>query len=153
MESGTVTLSGGTLVVDGIVITRSCGSFQQAEDLVIGGVTNIVTALPFSITSITSDEDIIFLSNGSRRAETTNFVQATNRNPDGGYNTNFVDITANSHRRPWHEPVYRHRRSHEYAGALLSRSALPMWQPILEARIYWTYGLGAGLLRAEKHSA
>ena len=93
VESGTVTLSGGTLVVDGIVITRSCGSFQQTGGtLVIGGVTNIVTALPFSITSITSDGHNISVQWQSP-GETTNFVQATNGNPDGGYNTNFVDIS------------------------------------------------------------
>ena len=93
LESGTLTLSSGTLVVDVLVTNNPCGVFQQTGGtLVVGGVTNIVTVLPFSITSITSDGHNISIA-WQTPGGVTNIVQATNGNPDGSYNTNFVDLS------------------------------------------------------------
>jgi hypothetical protein len=93
LESGTLTLSGGTLVTDVLVATNPCASFQQTGGtLIVGGVTNVFTPLPFVITSIASDGHSIFIR-WQTPGGVTNTVQATNGNPDGSYNTNFVDLS------------------------------------------------------------
>jgi hypothetical protein len=93
LESGTLTLSGGTLVADIFVKTNPCGFFQQTGGtLVVGGVTNVVSP-PFSITAISrvgNDVRITWQTPGG----VTNTVQATDGGPGGNYATNFADLSS-----------------------------------------------------------
>ena len=94
LESGALTLSGGTLVVDSLVKTNPCGVFQQTGGtLVIGGVTNLSSS-PFQITSIvrTNVTDLLISWNTSG---TSNIVQVTaGTGASGTFSTNgFIDVT------------------------------------------------------------
>jgi hypothetical protein len=87
VASGTLVLSGGTLVVDQLVTTNPCASFRQTGGtLVIGGVTS------FQITAISregNDMRITWTDIGGQ----TNIVQATN-GLGGNYATNFTDLSS-----------------------------------------------------------
>jgi hypothetical protein len=94
VESGALTLSGGTLVVDILVKTNPCASFQQTGGtLVVGGVTNIVVPPLFSITAISRSGNNIQITWQSPGG-VTNAVQAANGGPGGSYNTNFNDLAS-----------------------------------------------------------
>jgi hypothetical protein len=90
LESGKLSLSGGTLVVDQMISTNPCGMFQQTGGtLVLGGVTN--TPVPFQIMAVNREGNnirITWVGNGGN----TNIVQATN-GIGGNYATNFTDLS------------------------------------------------------------
>ena len=91
VESGTLALSGGTLVVDVLVKTNPCASFTQTGGtLVVGEVTNTVTS--FHITAISKESNNIRITWADAGGH-TNIVQATN-GTGGNYATNFTDLSA-----------------------------------------------------------
>jgi fibronectin-binding autotransporter adhesin len=91
LETGTLSLSGGTLVVDQMISTNPCGVFQQTGGtLVVGGVTS-APAL-FQITSITVEGTNVLIT-WTDKAGQTNIVQATN-GIDGNYANNFTDLSS-----------------------------------------------------------
>jgi hypothetical protein len=94
LESGTLTLRGGNLVVDVLVKTNPCALFQQTGGrLVVGGVTTIVSPPVFSVISISrngNDMRITWQTPGG----VTNAIQATNGGLGGSYNTNFNDLAS-----------------------------------------------------------
>jgi len=88
VRGGSLVLDAGTLVVDQLVTTNSCGSFQQiGGTLVVGGVTNPF----FRVTAITREGSNVRVTWQTLGGE-TNVLQATNGGPGGSYNTNFVDL-------------------------------------------------------------
>jgi len=92
LESGALTLSGGTLVVDVLVKTNPCAAFQQTGGtLVVGGVTNTIPS--FQITGITPEGNNIQITWESTGGH-TNAIQATNGGLTGSYNTNFSDLAS-----------------------------------------------------------
>jgi hypothetical protein len=92
VESGTLTLSSGTVVADILVKTNPCASITQTGGtLVVGGITNLVSPLPFSITAINQVGNNVRIS-WQTTGGVTNIVQFANGGPDGSYNTNFVDL-------------------------------------------------------------
>jgi len=92
LESGRLTLSGGTLVVDTLVKTNPCASFHQTGGtLVVGGVTNLLTNTFFRVTAINREGNNIRVTWQTSGGE-TNMLQATNGGPGGSYKTNFVDL-------------------------------------------------------------
>jgi len=94
VESGALTLSGGTVVVDVLVKTNPCASFTQTGGmLVVGGVTNRFSPALFSITAINPEGNNIQITWESTGGH-TNAVQATNGGPNGSYNTNFNDLAS-----------------------------------------------------------
>jgi hypothetical protein len=95
VDSGTLTLSGGTLRVDKLILTNSCGHFvQTGGTLVVGGVTNLFSPSPFQITSIvrTNASDLLITWNATGA---TNIVQiAAGTGVSGSFSTNgFTDLT------------------------------------------------------------
>jgi len=91
VESGKLLLSGGTLVVDQMISTNACGTFQQTGGtLVVGGVTNTVGS--FQITSIAVVSNSVRIT-WTDKAGQTNVVQATN-GTGGNYATNFTDLSS-----------------------------------------------------------
>jgi hypothetical protein len=88
VENSTLLLQGGTLVVDQLVTTNPCASFQQTGGIwVVGGVTNAF----FRVTAINHEGNnirITWQTNGGQ----TNVLQVTNGGSVGGYNANFVDL-------------------------------------------------------------
>ncbi len=85
VRSGSLLLDGGTLVVDQLVTTNGCGSFQQiGGTLVVGGVTNPF----FRVTAISREGSNVRVTWQTLGGE-TNVLQAAN---GGSYNTNFVDL-------------------------------------------------------------
>ena len=87
-RSGSLQLNGGTLVVDQLVTTNGCGSFQQiGGTLVVGGVTNPF----FRVTAISREGSNVRVTWQTLGGE-TNVLQAVNSGPGESYNTNFVDL-------------------------------------------------------------
>jgi hypothetical protein len=93
-ESGTLTLSGGTLVADIFVKTNPCAFFQQTGGtLVVGGVTNPFSP-PFQITSIvrTNASDLLITWNTTGSSDIVQVSVGTGAS--GSYATNgFTDVT------------------------------------------------------------
>jgi hypothetical protein len=86
LESGSFLLQGGTLVVDQLAKTNSCGTFQQTGGiLVVGGITNIPP--PFRVTSITPVGNNIRIT-WTTAGGSTNQVQVANGTGNGSYATN-----------------------------------------------------------------
>jgi hypothetical protein len=90
VDSGTLTLSGGTLRVDKLILTNSCGHFvQTGGTLVVDGVTNVPGS--FQITAIGREGNnmrITWTDAGGH----TDVVQVTNGTA-GNYTTNFTDLS------------------------------------------------------------
>ena len=84
VESGTLTLSGGTLVVDILVTTNPCASFGQT-----GGTLNLSSFVITSITRANNNQDIVLVWNGQIG---TNVVQVSQGTANGSYNNTFVDL-------------------------------------------------------------
>jgi len=92
VESGTFTLNGGTVVADIFVKTNPCASFiQTGGTLIVGGVTNLFSALPFSITGIDKEGNNMRIS-WQTPGGVTNVVQVAN-GVVGNYATNFTDLS------------------------------------------------------------
>jgi fibronectin-binding autotransporter adhesin len=92
VESGTFTLNGGTVVADIFVKTNPCASFiQTGGTLIVGGVTNPFSPLPFSITGIDKEGNNMRIS-WQTPGGITNVVQVTN-GIGGNYATNFTDLS------------------------------------------------------------
>ncbi len=87
VESGTLTLSGGTLVVDILVTTNPCASFGQT-----GGTLTLSSFVITSITRVNNNQDIVLVWNGQIG---TNIVQVSQGTANGSYANNFVDLATN----------------------------------------------------------
>ena len=90
VDSGTLTLSGGTLRVDKLILTNSCGHFvQTGGTLIVGGVTNVPGS--FQITALGREGNnmrITWMDAGGH----TDVVQVANGSA-GNYTTNFTDLS------------------------------------------------------------
>ncbi len=87
VESGTLTLSGGTLVVDILVTTNPCASFGQT-----GGILTLSSFVITSITRANNNNDVLLVWNGQIG---TNVVQVSQGTANGSYANNFVDLATN----------------------------------------------------------
>ncbi|MGO9244273.1 MAG: hypothetical protein ACLPT4_16370 [Verrucomicrobiia bacterium] len=87
VESGTLTLNGGTLVVDILVTTNPCSSFGQT-----GGTLILPSFVITSITRVNNNQDIVLVWNGQIG---TNIVQVSQGTANGSYANNFVDLATN----------------------------------------------------------
>ena len=91
VQNGQLTLSGGTLQVDQLVMTNSCSSFvHTGGTLIVGNV--ILDPNAFRIVSVTRQSNNVLVS-WLMAPGATNALQASNGTPNGSYATNnFSDI-------------------------------------------------------------
>ena len=91
MRSGQMTLAGGTVQVDKLVMTNSCGSFlHTGGTLVVGSV--VLDPNSFRIVSVSPQGNDILIT-WLMAPGITNALQAAAGNSDGSYGTNgFTDI-------------------------------------------------------------
>jgi len=91
IENGTFNLSGGTVVMDKMILTNPCANFvHTGGTLVVGGVTN--TPGLFQITSLAAQGNNMVLT-WTTAGGSTNQVQVSPGDAGGAYSTNgFVNL-------------------------------------------------------------
>lgn len=89
--SGTLTLNGGTAIVDRLVITNACARFVHAGGTLIVG-NYVFDQTKFHPTAVTPSSNDVLLT-WMMGPGATNALQAAPGNPSGGFGTNaFTDI-------------------------------------------------------------